>query len=388
MSTYSVCACIDMDAFRHNIKEIRKHIQNNAGFMGVVKANAYGHGAVCVGRCLEAEGADWLAVACVDEGIELRKAGIGLPILVLGYTAPEQYEAMIHYQITPAIFSYKTACLLSETAKKFHRTVNIHIKLDTGMSRIGFLPGEESVREILNISRLEGIRIEGMFTHFACADMEGEPWKAVTEKQFAAYEMMEKRLLEEGLHIPLCHCANSAGIIALPHTHKDMVRAGIILYGMYPSDEVPEDVLDLRPVMSLKSHITYIKHLPEGCGIGYGHTYVTRRETVVATVPVGYGDGYPRQLSNKGCVLIRGKRAPIIGRVCMDQFMVDVTDIPDVCEDDLVTLIGEDHGQVLTAQEVGTMAGSFNYELVCDVGRRVPRVYYEGGRAVKTVSYL
>lgn len=388
MSTYRVCACIDLDAFRHNIREIRKHIQNNAGFMGVVKANAYGHGAVCLGRCLEEEGADWLAVACVDEGIELRKAGIGLPILVLGYTSPGQYEDMIQYGITPAIFSYKTAWLLSETAKKLHRTVNIHIKLDTGMSRIGFLPGEESVREILKISRLEGIRIEGMFTHFACADMEGEAWKTVTEKQFAAYEMMEKRLLEEGLKISLRHCANSAGIIELPHTHKDMVRAGIILYGMYPSDEVPWDVLDLRPVMSLKSHITYIKTLPKDCGIGYGHTYVTDRKTVVATIPVGYGDGYPRQLSNKGCVLIRGQRAPIIGRVCMDQFMVDVTDIPDVCEDDPVTLIGEDGTQALTAQEVGAMAGSFNYEFVCDVGRRVPRVYYEGGRAVKTVSYL
>lgn len=388
MSTYRVCAQIDLDAFEHNVEEIKRTMGEGSRLMGVIKTNAYGHGSVVLGRELERLGASWLAVACVDEGIELRKAGIHLPILVLGFTSPDQYGELLDHDITPTVFSVEMAKAMNETAMARNKILNIHIKLDTGMGRIGFLAGKESVADILRISRLSHIRVEGMFTHFACADMEDEKSKAITRWQFEKYVQMEQWLAEGGLTLPIRHCANSAGIIDSPQMHEDMVRAGIILYGLYPSEEMPKDNLRLMPVMSLKSHITYIKTLGPGEGISYGYTYVTDKETVVATIPVGYGDGYPRILSNRGHVLIHGQRVPIIGRICMDQFMVDVTGLDGVCEGDEVTLMGSDGEACIPVEELAAMAGSFNYEFVCDVGRRVPRVYVKNGQVREVVQYL
>lgn len=388
MSTYRVCAQIDLDAFEHNVEEIKRNMCKGSRLMGVIKTNAYGHGSVVLGRELERLGASWLAVACVDEGIELRKNGIRLPILVLGFTSPDQYGDLLDYDITPTVFSEEMAEAMNETAMAHNKILNIHIKLDTGMGRIGFLAGEESVEDILRISRLSHVRVEGMFTHFACADMEDEKYKAITRRQFEKYVQMEQWLADGGLTLPIRHCANSAGIIDSPQMHEDMVRAGIILYGLYPSEEMPRDNLRLMPVMSLKSHITYIKTLGPGEGISYGYTYVTDKETVVATIPVGYGDGYPRILSNRGHVLIHGRRVPIIGRICMDQFMVDVTGLDGVCEGDEVTLMGSDGDACIPVEELAAMAGSFNYEFVCDVGRRVPRVYVKNGQVQEVVQYL
>lgn len=388
MSTYRVCAQIDLDAFEHNIEEIKRNMCKGSKLMGVIKTNAYGHGSVVLGRELMRLGASWLAVACVDEGIELRNNGITLPILVLGYTARDQYDDLLDYDITPTIFSYEMAESMNKAAMSRNKLLNVHIKLDTGMGRIGFIPTPESAGEILKISRLDHINVEGMFTHFACADMEDEKYKSITRQQFERYQQMEQMLLDEGLKIPIRHCANSAGIIDAPQMHEDMVRAGIIMYGLYPSAQMPKDGLRLRPVMSLKSHITYIKTLGPGEGISYGYTYMTDKETVVATIPVGYGDGYPRILSNRGHILIHGRRVPIIGRICMDQFMVDITGLNDVHEGDEVTLIGREGDECIPVEEAADMAGSFNYEFVCDVGRRVPRVYVRGGQVQEVVSYL
>ena len=386
MSTYRVCARIDLDAFEHNVKEIQKKIGPGTGLMGVIKTNAYGHGAVILAKELERLGASWLAVACVEEGIELRKNNIRLPILVLGYTAEDQYKDLLDYNITPAVFSLEMAKAMDRAAAAAGKVLPVHIKVDTGMGHIGYAPTRESAQEIYKISGLEHICVEGMFTHFACADMEDEQSKAVTQQQYDRYCQMEQWLGEMGLHIPVRHCANSAGIMDEPEMHKDMVRAGIILYGLYPSDEMPRSALDLKSVMSLKSHITYIKNVGPGEGISYGHTYVTSKETAVATIPVGYGDGYPRLLSNQGSVLIGGKRAPIIGRVCMDQFMVDITGMDHVCEGDEVTLVGCDGSQEITFDELAGLTGTISYELVCDVGRRVPRVYIKNGNVAAVSS--
>ena len=380
MSTYRACARIDLDAFRHNVEEIKKKTGENTGLMGVIKTNAYGHGAVVLGRELVALGADWLAVACVDEGIELRNGGISLPILVLGYTSPDQYEDLFRFDITPTVFSMEMARAMDEAARAAGRTLNIHIKVDTGMGRIGYTVTRENAEEILEISRLKHLEVEGLFTHFACADMAGADYKEITQRQYRRYCQMEQWLLEGGLNIPVKHCANSAGIMDDPEMHKDMVRAGIILYGLYPSDEMSRESLELWPVMSLESHVTYIKTVEPGDGISYGYTYIAPRKTVVATIPVGYGDGYPRLLSNKGCVLIRGQRAPIIGRVCMDQFMVDISDIDGVCEGDLVTLVGHDGEESISLDELAALTGTISYELACDIGRRVPRLYIKDGK--------
>lgn len=382
MNTYRVCARIDLDAFEHNVKEIRKKVAGGAELMGVIKTNAYGHGAIVLAKELERLGAAAFAVACADEGIELRKAGISLPILVLGFTPKEQYKDLLDWDIMPTVFSLKMAQEMNDTAKIYGKCIQVHIKLDTGMRRIGYKVTRESAEEILKISQLEHIVVQGMFTHFACADMEDETSKAQTELQYEQYCQMEQWLSEGGLKIPVRHCANSAGIMDDAHMHKDLVRAGIILYGLYPSDEMSRESLCLEPVMSLKSHVTYIKNVDAGEGISYGHTYVTKAPSVIATVPVGYGDGYPRLLSNQGQVLIRGHRLNIVGRVCMDQFMVDITGYDDICEGDEVTLVGCDGDEVISMDDLAALTGTINYELVCDVGRRVPRLYIKDGREV------
>ena len=375
-----VHADIDLDAIRHNMDEMHRLVDPHTKLMAVIKTDGYGHGAIPIAR--ELEEIDYVygyAVAAEEEALALRADGIKKPILILGYTFPEQYEALLQAQITPAIFTVEAAKLLSETAGRMQMTAHIHIKLDTGMGRVGFLISEESADQIAQIAKLPHIMIEGMFTHFAKAD---EKDKTSANKQLSEFLRMADMLEERGVHIPLKHCSNSAGILDLPQANLDIVRAGITLYGLHPSEEVHLERMDMRPVMSLKSQVAHVKTLPAGYGISYGATYVTPDERRIATIPVGYGDGYARSLSNKGDVLIRGRRAPICGRVCMDQFMVDVTDIPDVCVGDKVTLIGTDGEEHITLEELGEKSGRFNYEFACDLGKRIPRVFYRGGRRI------
>ena len=384
-SIYRIYAGIDLDALKYNVDGIKRCKADGAMLMGVVKADAYGHGAKIFAHELDGLGFDWFAVATVDEGIELRKDGIHQPILVLGYSCEEQYPDMVQWDITPTIYSFDMAKAFAAVAAAAGKTAYIHIKIDTGMSRIGFLPEEESIDEIEKIHGLKNIRIQGMFTHFACADMRD---KSHVGHQIEKFRRMIDGVKKRGIPVEIFHCSNSASIMELPSEHMNMVRAGIILYGLYPSHEMEEERLSLKPVMSLYSHVVQVKEVPGGVSVGYGATYVTGRPTRIATIPVGYADGYPRALSNRASVLIRGRRAPIIGRICMDQFMVDVTEAPEVSIGDVVTLIGTDGEESISVEEISEMAGSFNYEFVCDVARRVPRVYMRNGKPEAVVNYL
>ena len=374
-------ADIDLDAFRFNLDSIKKNINENTQIITVLKADGYGHGAVPLAKEAEKEERVWgIAVATVEEALELRRGGIKKPLLILGYTYQEDYDLIAEEELRPTVFKLSMAQELSQAALRKNKTIKIHIKIDTGMSRIGYRDLEKSVPEILEISRLPGLEIEGLFTHFARAD-EKETTPAY--QQLEKYQAFQKALKEAGLKIPLCHCSNSAGIIRMPEANMDAVRAGIILYGLYPSEEVEKEPVPLKPLMTLKSHIAYIKTLEPGVQISYGGTYTTQKETRVATIPVGYADGYARSLSNKGWVLIRGKKAPILGRVCMDQFMVDVTDIPEVRELDEVMLLGKSGDQQITMEELGELSGRFNYEFACCISKRVPRIYFKGGKAIE-----
>ncbi len=381
-----VYANINLDRFEHNLDEIKRVLKPGTKVAAVIKMDAYGHGAVQLAKLMEDRDEIWgYAVATADEAVILRNNEIRKPILVLGYTFAYQYPLMIEHDIRPTIFSLEMAEELSEAAVKLGRDVPVHIKLDTGMSRIGYQICEASADEIAQIGKLPHIILEGMFTHFSKAD---EKDKTFTRHQIAGYQKMTDMLKERGIRIPVHHVSNSAGIIDLPEANMDMVRAGIILYGLWPSDEVDRSVLDLKPVLSLKSHVVHIKTLEPGRIISYGGTYEVTRPSVIATIPVGYGDGYARSLSNKGYVLIHGKRAPICGRVCMDQFMVDITEIEDVKIGDLVTLIGEDGDECITMEELGELSGRFNYEFVCDLGKRIPRVYEYKGKIVGNKDYF
>ena len=375
-----VHADIDLDAILHNMEQMHRLTDPNTKLMAVIKTDGYGHGAIPIARELEAVGYVYgYAVATEEEALALRTDGVKKPILILGYTFPEQYEALLQAQVTPAVFSMESARLLSDMAEKLHTAAHIHIKLDTGMGRVGFLVSEESADVIAQISKLPHIMIEGMFTHFARAD---ETDKTSANRQLSEFLHMVDMLNERGVHIPLKHCSNSAGILDLPQANLDVVRAGITLYGLHPSEEVQLERMDMKPAMSLKSRVVHVKTLPGGYGISYGATYVTPEERRIATIPVGYGDGYARSLSNKGDVLIRGRRAPIVGRVCMDQFMVDVTEIPGVSVGDEVTLVGTDGGEHISLEELGEKSGRFNYEFACDLGKRIPRVFYKDGRRI------
>lgn len=375
---------IDLDAINANIKQVRKSVGENVKIMAVIKADGYGHGAVSVARSLNEIGVDAFAVAIIEEGIVLRKRGIQSPILILGYTSPYQYGELVQYGLTQTVFRYEMAEKISEFAMLLDKTAKIHIKVDTGMNRIGFKDNEESVEMIRKIKELPNIEIEGIFTHFACAD---ETDKTSAKRQYQRYADFVDRLEKAGVHIPIKHVSNSAAIIDLQSLRLDMVRSGIMTYGLYPSEEVSKEEIQLRPALSFKSHIIYIKEVDAGEGVSYGSTYVTTRKTKIATIPVGYADGYPRALSSKGRVLIRGQYAPIIGRICMDQFMVDVTDIEGVQELDDVTLVGKDGEHTITVEEVAA-EHSFNYEFICGLTRRVPRVYYKKGKIIKIIDYL
>lgn len=374
---------IDLDAIEYNIDNVLRKLAGKAKLLAVIKADAYGNGAVEVGKFLESK-CDFFGVACVEEAMELINAGIKTPILVLGGVSPQQYDVIVENDIRIPIFSYEAAKALSEEAVRQNKNISFHFCLDTGMSRIGFQVNSESADVCKKITELPNIIAEGLFSHFATADEENLEKTLAQKKRFTDFVKM---LAERGIAIPIKHISNSAGIMVLDDTF-DMVRSGIITYGLYPSAEVDKSLMDIKPSMEWKTHISHIKTLEAGREISYGGTYVTDKETVVATIPVGYADGYPRCLSNIGRVIVNGRYAPILGRVCMDQFMVDITDIPDVTEESEVTLVGCDGELALTMEEVSEMAHSFNYELPCRISRRVPRVYTHNGEVVKTVNYF
>lgn len=374
-------AAIDMDALTYNVNNVRRLLPQGVKLLGVIKANAYGHGAIEIGRFLEGQ-CDFFGVACVDEAMELIHAGIHTPILVLGYVSPFEYEAVIENDIRIPLFRYDDAVKLSDEAVKQQKTAHFHFCIDTGMSRIGFQVNEAVADTCRDIAKLPGLEAEGLFSHFATAD-EADLTKAkAQQKLFKDFAAM---LAARGVSIPLRHINNSAGIINFDESF-DMCRMGIITYGLYPSEEVDKTRLPLRPILQWKATISHVKTLPAGREISYGGTYVTEKDTVVATVPVGYADGYPRCLSGKGRVIVNGCYAPILGRVCMDQLMIDVTDIPDTAVGDEAVLVGAQGDCQLTMEEVSNAACSFNYELPCRISPRVPRVYYRDGKAVKIVK--
>ena len=366
-------AQIDLAAIGHNISEVRKNVGNNVKICAVIKADAYGHGAVEVGHYLE-NFVEYFAVATVEEAIELRESGISLPIIILSYSSPSQYEDVVKYDITQTIYSVETAELLDKAAASQGKIAKVHVALETGMTRIGFAVNETSVSEIEKISRLEHIELEGMFTHFSCADMTD---KSYSHKQMECYDWMCEELDKRGVEIPIKHICNSAGIMEFDSHRLQMVRSGIITYGLYPSEEVDKSVLNLKPAMSFHSHVINLQTVEAGHGVSYGATYTTSRTTRIATVSVGYADGYPRALSNKGRVLIHGQFAPVIGRVCMDQIMVDVTHIDNVQIEDVVTLFGRNGDNEIPVEEPANMSASFNYEFVCSLTRRVFKVYVD-----------
>lgn len=373
MKKYYRCyAEVSLDAIRSNILQVKKRVPDDVKVLAVIKANGYGHGAIQVGRCLE-DLVDFYAVATIEEAVELKKNGLVQPLMILGYTSPKEYMDLLRYDVRPAIYRKEDAEALNALAQHAGKKAKIHFAVDTGMTRIGFQVTPEEADRMAEIAALPNIEVEGMFSHFSCADMVD---KAFSKGQMEAFEKMIDLLEARGVEVPIKHLCNSAGIMEFDSHRYNMVRSGIITYGLYPSEEVVKENLDLIPAMSWKSHVVHVKEVPAGRGVSYGATYVTEGEcTKIATVSVGYADGYPRALSSKGRVLIRGQYAPIIGRVCMDQMMVDVTHIPDVCVEDVVTLVGTDGENTISIEELGELSGSFNYEMVCDVSARVTRVY-------------
>lgn len=369
---YRVTANVNLDAICDNILNIKKLTGEKTKLMAILKADGYGHGAIPIAQTLDHIGVDAFGIAIIEEGIQLRNAGIDKPILILGYTPKEQYKELVEYNISQTIFQYDLAKELSDEALRQNKVAPVHIKLDTGMTRLGFRDTEESIDNIKKIAQLKGVKIEGLFSHFACAD---EADKTSANNQLKRFLYFVNRLEQEGIELPIKHIANSAAIIDMSEATFDMVRSGISTYGLYPSEEVDKEQLKLTPALELKSHVSYVKDVEPGIGVSYGSTYVTRKKSRIATIPVGYGDGYPRQLSSKGRVIIHGKSAPILGRVCMDQFMVDVTHIDNVKQGDSVILIGRDGDQFISVEEIGAMVNSFNYEIICNIGKRIPRIY-------------
>ena len=372
---------IDLDAISANFDAIRA--KAGVQVMAIVKADAYGHGAVQIARLLD-EKCSFFGVSSIAEALELRQAGLTKPILILGYTPVEAFRLVIGQDIRPAIFRQDDAIALSKLAQKQGVTIPFHFAVDTGMSRLGFQATEDSADICADIARLPGIYAEGLFSHFATADCADLTKAKAQARRFAEFDRM---LRERGVEVPLRHLDNSAGLMNFTD-HYEMVRSGIVTYGMYPSDEVDPSLLSIRPALQWRSRVTHIKTLEPGREISYGGTFVTQRPTVVATIPVGYADGYRRSLSGKFYVLIRGKKAPILGRICMDQMMVDVTDIPGAALNDRVVLVGTDGDEAITMEQISAAADSFNYEFVCGISRRVPRIYVRGGKTVHSVHYL
>ena len=382
-----VWAEVDLDAIWENMVHMKENIAENTKILAVIKTDGYGHGGVPIAKMLEQ--LDFMfgyAAATYEEAHVLREAGVKKPILILGYTFPYCYEELIREEIRPAVYRRDTVEELAAAAAKVGKKAKVHIKVDTGMGRIGITPDEEGLEFVRFLMGHPELEVEGIFTHFAKSDEED---KTSANHQLALFQNFIDRIQTElGLTIPVKHCSNSAAILEMPQANMDMVRAGITTYGLYPSEEVSKDIVPLRAAMSLYSHIVYCKTIHAGQSVSYGGLFTAQKDTRVATIPVGYGDGYPRSLSGKGYVLIRGKKAPILGRVCMDQFMVDISEIPGVMEGDKVTLLGVDGTERITAEELGELSGRFNYEFVCDLGKRIPRVYRQHGEITEVRDYF
>ena len=372
---------IDLDIIARNFDAVRQ--KAGVPVMAIVKADAYGHGAIQVARLLQNK-CSFFGVSSMLEAMELRKAGLTNPILILGHTPINAFPLAIEQGIRPAIFHWDDAVALSEAAQRSGHSALFHLAVDTGMSRLGFQATEESADICARIAKLPGLVAEGLFSHFATADSADLDR---SRRQAQLFDWFDDRLKARGLNIPIRHLDNSAGLMNFDR-HYEMVRSGIVTYGMYPSSEVAPELLKLEPALQFLSRVSHIKTLPAGREISYGGTYVTDRPTKVATVPVGYADGYRRQLSGNFHVLIRGKKAPILGRICMDQMMVDVTNIPDIDINDKVVLVGRDGDEEITMEQIAEAAGSFNYEFICGISRRVPRIYTQGGKTVHSVHYL
>ncbi|WP_072894890.1 alanine racemase [Clostridium fallax] len=378
-----VWAEIDLDAIENNMKEIKKVVKSNE-IIAVVKADAYGHGAVDVAPVLLENGATKLAVAVITEALELRHSGIQAPIMVLGFTPLTFAKDIIENNIEQTVYDLDYARGLSKIALKENKIAKIHIALDTGMGRIGFLPDNESIKKVKEISKLPNIKIVGLFTHFSSADEED---KSYTKDQFDKFLNFYQKLQKEKIEVGILHASNSAAVLDLQNMHLDAVRPGIILYGYYPSDEVNKNI-NLIPALTLKTTVVHVKKVPKDMYISYGRKYKTDGERVIATLPIGYADGYTRFLFEKAKVIINGKLAPIVGRICMDQCMIDITDIENVSVGDEVILIGEDNGVKFNADDIAESIGTINYEIICMIGKRVPRVYMKNKQIVKIRNYM
>jgi len=371
---------IDLDHLQSNMCRIKACVENSL-VMAVVKADAYGHGAVMAAKALCAAGADWLAVSNLDEAIQLRNAELTLPILILSYTPPEEVAQLHRYRITQTVVSAEHAAALSDAAVKAGVTLDVHIKLDTGMSRVGFFCQTEElpIDEIETACRLPRLRAEGIFTHFAVADEENGD--AYTRTQFDTFMRVIGELEKRGITFPLRHCCNSAATLRYPDMHLDMVRPGLILYGLYP-DEWMRTLLPLEPVMSLRTHISHVKQVPANIAVSYGRRYRTASPATLGTVPIGYADGYTRRVFGKAVMLVNGRSVPVCGRVCMDQCILDITDVENVEPGTLVTAFGKDGDAWLSVETYASWSDTINYEVVCSIGKRVPRLYMQQGEAV------
>lgn len=382
---------ISLDAIEHNYREIRRRVGNDTKLCCVIKADGYGHGAAELAQLYQSLGADWFAVSNIDEGIEIRTAGITLPILILGYTPVRDASRLSEYRISQAVFSLDYAKALSEECERAGCDVPVHIKADTGMSRIGFMcqsfpRDNKSIDEICEACALPRLVPEGMFTHFCVSD-ETDDGREFTEKQYQNFIHVREALEARGVKLPICHCSNSGAIEDYADTYCDMVRAGIILYGLAPSPKL-SGRLDLIPAMTLKTSVAYVKELKKGASISYGRTFTAEKDMTIATVPIGYADGYVRANADKGYMLVNGQRARIVGRICMDQTMLDVSSLDHVEQGDEVIVFGTGEMGEPTADTLAQNTDTINYEVVCLVGKRVPRIYYKDGKVTEVMYKL
>ncbi len=378
---------VDLNAIEHNFKVIRSAVNKKSLIMCVIKADAYGHGSTFLAKEYENLGADWFGVSNIEEALQLRENGIKKPILILGYTPISSIEKLADYNISQAVLSLEYANSLSDASEKLGLNIKVHIKIDSGMSRIGLVCHDDNslnkaVNDIIDISKLKGITIEGMFTHFSVSD-DGKDGEAYTKEQFDRFKFVIDKVRISGIDVPLCHCCNSGAIIDYPEMNLDMVRAGIILYGLSPSSKT-KNKLNLKPAMKLKTVISLLKYIEPGSAVSYGRTFISDKKIKVATVPIGYADGYSRAFSNKSQMIVCNKRVNVIGRVCMDQLILDVSDVSDIHEGSIVTVFGDE----LTVDELANIANTINYEIVCLVGKRVPRIYIKDNKTVGQLNYI
>lgn len=379
-----VVAEINLDNLQHNFLEIKNFVDKNTKIMAIVKANSYGHGSIECSKVFIENGVDYLGVSTLSEGIELRKSGITSKILLLNYTPKDNFDKLLQYDLIQSVYNFEDAKALSAMALKMNKNALIHINIDTGMTRLGFLSNEESLQQIQSISVLPNINIDGIYSHFVNAE---EKDKIYSKIQFEKFIEVINKLKDMGINIGIKHMSGSGAIIDLPEYNLDMVRPGIILYGHYPSEEVNKNILNLKPTMTLKATISNTNVVPIGTGISYSHIFTTERESIIGTLPIGYADGFTRRL-NGIKVYVKDKPVPIVGKICMDQMMIDITDIPDVKIGDEVILFGYKNKSYQTVEDFAKIADSINYEILCSIGKRVPRVYTKKDKIIKIVDYL